>query len=260
MAQAAEHDPAAAIAALPSPVPILRASDLAPSTDALRTGLPPLDRFLGGLPLHHTHLLAGTLGAGATTLLHGLLATITRSHPVLLLDPLDRFYPPGAAALGVHLPHLLRVRVRQPEKLRRVLAIALRERACPLIAWDAGLLPPDDLLDRLRPDVRASGCALLLAVHGVPAATPGITGATLVARHERWVQGETGRPEVGGRTVAVQVIDHRKRRSAGMPLTFRYPTPLPPLLRVVGKGVGDAAPPGRGDLPAGPAAAGRRAG
>ncbi len=136
-----------------------------------------------------------------------------------------------------------------------------RDAACPLIVWDAVLLPPAHLLDRLRPDVRASGCALLLVVAGVPLAAPGITGATFVARHERWEQGERGRPECIGKTVTVAVTDHRRHRTATMPLTFRYPAPLPSLLRAVRKGVmGDAGTTGRGPLPAGAAAAGRRAG
>jgi hypothetical protein len=249
------------LAALPASLPILRASDLAPHVDMLPTGLPPLDAFLGGLPLRHTHLIAGTEGAGVTTLLHGLLATVTRAHPVMLLDPFDRFYPPGAASLGVHLPHLLRVRVHDPHKLRRALAFALREGVCPLIVWDAGLLPPAHLLDRLRPDVRGSGCALLLVVAGVPLAAPGITGATFIARHERWEQGDRGRPECIGKSVTITVTDHRRHRSATMPLTFRYPVPLPSLLRAARRGVtGDADTTGRGDLPAGAAAAGRRAG
>jgi hypothetical protein len=249
------------LAALPPSFPILRASDLAPHVDMLPTGLPPLDAFLGGLPLRHTHLIAGTEGAGVTTLLHGILATVTRAHPVLFLDPHNRFYPPGAAALGVHLPHLLRVRVHDPQKLRRVLAFALRDSACPLIVWDAGLLPPDYLLDRLRPDVRASGSALLLIVAGVPLAAPGITGASFIARHERWEYEAQGRPECVGKTVSVSVTDHRHHRNATMPLTFRYPVPLPSLLRAARREVrGDADATGRGPLPAGVAAPGRRAG
>lgn len=261
MAHAPDQQLSPSLAALP-PSPLLRrASDLATRTDTLPTGLPPLDAFLGGLPLRHTHLIAGTEGAGVTTLLHGLLAAVTKQHPALLLDPRDRFYPPGAASVGVHLPHLLRIRVNDPQKLRRALAFALRDGACPLIVWDTALLPPAHLLDRLRPDVRASGCALLLVVSGVPLATPGITGATLVARHERWEQGEQGRPECVGRIVSVTVTDHRRHRSAAMPLTFRYPVPLPSLLRAVGKGVrGDAHATGRGPVVPGAAAAGRRAG
>lgn len=249
------------LATLPQSLPIRRASDLALHTDALPTGLPPLDAFLGGLPLRHTHLLVGSEGAGVTTLLHGFLAAITATQPVLLFDPHNRFFPPGAAALGVHLPHLLRIRTNNPQRLRRALAFALRASACPLIVWDAGLLPPAQLLDRLAPDVRASRCALLILVRGIPPVAPGITGATFVVRHERWEQGEKGRPECVGKTVSVSVTDHRRHRSATLSLTFRYPTPLPSLLRAVGKGViGDADATGRGHLPAGAAAASRRAG
>ncbi len=261
MAHARDQASSSPLAVLPPSLLLRRASDLTPHADSLPTGFPPLDAFLGGLPLRHTHLLAGAEGAGVTTLLHGLLAAITATQPVLFFDPHDRFFPPGAAALGVHLPHLLRVRVHDPNKLRRALAFALRASACPLIVWDAGLLPPASLLDRLRPEVRASGCALLLLVTGVPSVTSGITGATLVARHERWEQGERGHPECVGKTVTISVTDHRRHRSAAMPLTFRYPTPLPPLLRVVRKEViSDADTTGRGALAAGVAAPSYRAG
>ncbi len=261
MTHGPDQQRASPLAALLPSLAIRRASELAPHADLLPTGLPPLDAFLGGLPLRHMHLIAGTEGAGVTTLLHGLLATVTQAHPVLFLDPHNRFYPPGAAGLGVHLPHLLRVRVHDPQKLRRALAFALRDAACPLIIWDAGLLPPAQLLDRLRPDVRASGSALLIVVTGVPLDAPGVTGASFVARHERWEHGEGGRPEWVGKTISVTVTDHRRHRSATMPFTFRYPAPLPSLLRAVGKGVrGDADATGRGHLSAGAAAASRRAG
>lgn len=261
MAQTADQESLSLLAALPPSLLIRRASDLVPCADSLPTGLPPLDAFLGGLPLRHTHLIAGTEGSGVTTLLHGLLATITAIHPVLLFDPHHRFFPPGAAALGVHLPHLLRVPVRDPNTLRRALVFALRESACPLIVWDAGLVPPAQFLDRLRPDVRTSQCALLIVVSGVPLITPGITGTTFIARHERWEQGVHGRPECVGKTVTVTVTDHRRHRSAAMPLSFRYPVPLPPLLRTVRKEVvGDAGTTGRGTLATGIAAPGYRAG
>jgi hypothetical protein len=250
-----------ALAALPTALRPTRASDFVLATDALPTGLPPLDAFLGGLPLRHTSLVAGTLGAGVTTLLHGLLAVATATYPVLLFDPRQRFFPPGAAALGVHLPHLLRVPVTDLRKLQRALAFALRDDACPLIVWDAGLLPPAALLNRLRPDIRASRCTLLLLTEGVPLTTPGITGATLVARHERWQQGQGGRPECLGRTVTVAATDHRRHRTATLPLTFSYPHPLPSLHHTVRKGVmGDARATGGGPLAAGTAPASRRAG
>jgi hypothetical protein len=249
----------AALAALPS---LSRGADLVSSVDVLPTGLPPLDAFLGGLPLRHTHLLAGARGAGTTTLLHGLLAAITRAHPVLLLDPHARFFPPGAAAAGVHLPHLLHVPTGDLRKVVQAIGFALRgDGACPLIVWDAGLLPPTHHLDRLLPDVRAGRCALLLVAEGMPPAAPGITGATFIARHERWEHGRGCRPECVGRTVMVAVTDRRRHRTATMPLSFRYPHPLPSLLRAARKGVvGDAGTTGGGPLAAGLLPASRRAG
>lgn len=50
------------LAALPPSLAIRRASDLAPHTDTVLTGLPPFEAFLGGLPLRHTLLIVGTEG------------------------------------------------------------------------------------------------------------------------------------------------------------------------------------------------------
>lgn len=251
------------LAALPPSLAFRRASDLGPATDILPTGFASVDAFLGGgLAFRHIHLIAGMLGAGSTSLMHGLLATVTRTQPVLLLDPYNRFFPPAAAAAGAHLPHLLRVPVSDDRKLQRALAFALRSAAaCPLIVWDTETFPPAFLLDRLRPLVRGSGSALLIVTDSILPSTAAIDGATLVVRHERWVQVRDGRPGCHGKTVLVAVTDRPHQRSATFPLTMWYPHPLPPLLRLVGKEVtGDAGTPSRGDLAAGIAAPGRWAG
>lgn len=250
-----------AIAALHPSIPLHRASDLAPVVDMLPTGLPPLDAFLGGLPLRHTHLVAGTRGGGITTFLHGLLATVTVTEPVLFFDPHNRFFPPGAAAAGIHLPHLLRIPAHDQGNVRKALTFTLREAACPLIIWDVGLLPPAHVLDRLLPLVRMGRSALVLVTEGIPPVVSGISGATFIARHERWEQGRDGRPGCAGKTVAVAVTDHRRHRSATLSFTFRYPHPLPPFLRLVRKEVtGDADAAGRGTLATGTPPASRWAG
>jgi hypothetical protein len=242
-------------------VPFHRAAELTSAQDVIPTGLPALDNFLGGLPARHTSLVASTSGAGATTLLHGILAAVTPRAPVLLFDPHDRFHPPAAAALGVHLPHVMRVTVRDPAILRRALVFALRTPACPLVVWDTPLLPPARLMDRLLPDVRASRSALLLVTEGVPPASPGITGASLIVRHERWEHARQGRPECTGRTILVAATDHRRDRKATLSVTFRFPVPIPSLLHPVRKGVtDDAGTTDRGALAAGDPPASRRTG
>ena len=112
-----------------SPHPDLhRASDIAPLPDALPTGLPPFD--------------------------------------TALFDPGARFHPAAAAAMGVHLPHLLWVQAADGQRIANALAYALRANACPLIVWDAGQLPAAALLDRLRPLTRKGSSAFLLLTVG----------------------------------------------------------------------------------------------
>jgi len=145
------------LAAVPAIAGVGRASDLDLTADLLPTGFAPLDVALGGHALRRTHFLAGTRGSGATVLLHGLLAAVTPTAPVLLLDPAHCFAPAAAAAVGVHLPHLLLVRTDDAKRIGQTLAAALRADACPLVVWCVPQLPPPTLLARLAPLVRG-GC------------------------------------------------------------------------------------------------------
>jgi len=77
--------------------------------------------------MRRVHRLTGTRGNGATSLLHLLLAAVTPTAPALLLDSHHRFSP-----------------------------AAMRAHAFPLVARDAGTLPPITLLNRFRPIVRVS--------------------------------------------------------------------------------------------------------
>ena len=65
-----------ALAALRSRLPLQSAADLDSRLDVLPTGNPALDAALGGgLAQRRVHLLTGTRGGGAASLLHLLLAT-----------------------------------------------------------------------------------------------------------------------------------------------------------------------------------------
>lgn len=247
---------------LPPDLPLVRAADLTREAALLPTGLPPVDAFLGGLALRRTHLLVGTRGGGVTSLLHGVLAALTPTVPALLFDPRNCFFPPAAAAAGVHLPHLFRVPVANDADLARALALALRARdAFPLVVWDAGQLPSPHRLERLRALVRASGSALLLTADAAPVVGSGADGATFVARHERWDGGRGPDGCFAGRVITVTATDHRRGRSATMPLVFRFPRPIAPLRHPTARG-GEthAGTTHGGDLVSRLSPAGRRAG
>lgn len=248
-----------ALAALPAHLSLQRAADLDPRLDLLPTGNVALDTALGGgLAKRRVHLLTGTRGSGVASLLHLLLAAVTPTAPVLLLDPHHRFFPPAALMAGAYLRHLLIVRETDARKVERAVAAAMRAGAFPLVVWDAGTLPPMPLLDRFRPLVRAGESAFLLVTGDhAPAHTPA-DGATLAVSHARWEYRFDG-AESGGRTVSVAVTNHQRQRTVTVPLAFTLPQPLPPLLHCAGKGGEDVGTTRGGSVGVGVAAASRRA-
>lgn len=250
----------AALAALRSRLPLQSAADLDSRLDLLPTGNFALDAALGGgLARRRTHLLTGTRGSGAASLLHLLLAAVTPTAPVFLLDPHHRFFPPAALAAGAYLPHLLLVRETDGRVVERAVAAAVRAGAFPLVVWDAGTLPPMPLLNRYRPLVRAGGCAFLLVTgEHAPAHTPA-DGASLAVSHARW-EYPFGGAECGGRTVSVSVTNHLRQRTTTLPLTLIFPQPLPPFLHRMGKGGAYAGASRGGTLGAGVTATSGRTG
>lgn len=249
------------LAALPSHPALRRASDLAPMGSVLPTSLEPLDAVLGGLTLRRTHLLTGLYGSGTTSLLHTMLATICRTHPVLLFDPYTRFHPPAAAAAGVHLPHLLWMRTNNPQHIRQALGFALRGDAFPLIVWDVGLLPATALLDRVRPIVRRSRSALLLVTVDGLAPDSVADGATLRVAHDGWSHGTGTRRGCDGRALTLHVTDHQRGRTMTFPLHISFPHMLPSLLPYAHtRGMSDASATRGGTLDTGAGSAMRGAG
>jgi len=256
-----EENASSPLTALPTSPLLQRASDLPLSASGLRTGLAPLDTFTGGLTLRRTHLLTGMYGNGATSLLHTLLATISRTHPVLFLDSSAHFHPPAAAATGVHLPHLLWMRTHDQHYIRQALGFALRGDAFPLIVWDVDTLPHAALLDRVRSVVRRSRSALLLVT--VDGSAPGSVadGATLRIAHDGWSHGTGTRRGCDGRALTLHVTDHQRGRTTTFPLHISFPHMLPSLLPYAHKrGMSDASTTRGGTLDTGTGAAMRSAG
>ena len=83
-----------------------------PAGKVLPTGLALLDERLGGgLPRGQMSEVVGPRSSGRTTMLCAALAAATgRGELVALVDPLDIFDPPSAAACGVTLDHVLWLR------------------------------------------------------------------------------------------------------------------------------------------------------
>ncbi len=218
------------LAALPVHPLLGRGSDIASAVRFLPTGFAPLDAFVDGLALRRIHLLTGTYGSGTTSLLHTMLAAISRAHPVLLLDPRACFHPPAASAAGVHLPHLLWMRTGDERYIRQALGFALRGDAFPLIVWDVDTLPHAALLDRVRSVVRRSRSALLLVTADGLAPGSVADGTTLRIAHERWSHGAATRRGCEGRMLTIHVTDHRRGRTTTFPLHISFPHMLPSLL------------------------------
>jgi len=80
--------------------------------DALPTGIAPLDRLLGGgVPRGALSEVTGARSSGRTSVLQAMLASaINAGELVALIDPLDMFDPPSAAAAGIDTRRLLWIR------------------------------------------------------------------------------------------------------------------------------------------------------
>jgi hypothetical protein len=93
-------------------VPVTKDSGVAIAPETAATGLPTLDRQLGGgLPLGHFSEIVGPRSSGRTSLLMALLAAATlRGELAALVDTFDVFDAESMAAAGVRLDRLLWVR------------------------------------------------------------------------------------------------------------------------------------------------------
>src|SRR5262252_2856574 len=84
------------------------------SRDMAPTGIPSLDRALGGgVARGHLSEIVGPRSSGRTTVLCRMLTAATdRGEAVALIDTCDRFDPESAATAGLDLSKLLWVRER----------------------------------------------------------------------------------------------------------------------------------------------------
>jgi hypothetical protein len=133
----------------------------APVVEPLSTGLADLDRALdGGLPRGQLSELVGPVSSGRTSLLVRLIAAATaQGELAALVDGLDRFDPPSAAAAGVTLDQLLWIRghvmshpgfgrdlnQRALTQALEACALALQSGGFALVALDLGGVPASAL-------------------------------------------------------------------------------------------------------------------
>jgi recombination protein RecA len=129
----------------------------------LPTGLPELDRVLGGgLPRGRLVEVTGRWSSGKATLALAAAARLTAvRRPCVYVDGRGELYPPSAAALGVELGCLLIVRARLGAA--RAGEIAARSGAFPLIVLDLadGERIEDAAAGRLRAAAAAGGSVVL---------------------------------------------------------------------------------------------------
>jgi hypothetical protein len=93
-------------------VPVTKGSGTTVVAETATTGLPALDRQLGGgLPMGHFSEIVGPRSSGRTSLLMAMLAvTTSRGELAALVDTFDMFDVESMAAAGVRLDRLLWVR------------------------------------------------------------------------------------------------------------------------------------------------------
>jgi hypothetical protein len=125
------------------------------------TGVPPLDRCLGGgFPRGQLSEIVGARSSGRASVLLSMIAAATgRGELAALVDVLDMFDVASATAAGVDLDRLLWIRghavtnpglcrdtnQRAVEQAIRAFALVLQAGNFGLVAFDAGEAPPDAL-------------------------------------------------------------------------------------------------------------------
>jgi hypothetical protein len=109
------------------------------------TGIPVFDETAGGMPRGQISEIVGAVSSGRTALLTACLAEATRrGELVALVDALDRFDPPSAAAAGMHLDRLLWIRGDEGDRTRvvnraiKALNLVLSAGGFGVVALDVG--------------------------------------------------------------------------------------------------------------------------
>ena len=108
------------------------------------TGLPELDRWLGGgVPTGGISELIGPASSGRTSLALALLAQTTRSgHYAAWVDQADAFDPISAEAAGADLPRVLWARPTGTSEALRSLEQILTAQGFTLVVWDLDASAP----------------------------------------------------------------------------------------------------------------------
>jgi hypothetical protein len=174
----------------------------------LETGVPAVDALLaGGFPRGQLSELHGPASSGRTGLLLALVARVTQTGLVALVDPLDRLDPVSAAAADVDLTRLLWLRGRRaageeasPKDLAdasAAVATLAGSGLFELVVLDVvgtgralRSLPASTWL-RLHRLVEETPTALLILGDGHVACSPGGTALALEPLGPRW-SGSTG--------------------------------------------------------------------
>ncbi len=144
------------------------------STARLATGLPEIDRLLGGgFPRGRLAEIAGPVSSGRTSLALALLAETTRRGALAsVIDAADAFDPSSAAAAGIDLARVLWAR---PPKLAEALRCAehvLDAGGFALVILDLAFAAarerpriPDSAWPRLRKSAASADASLVLLTH-----------------------------------------------------------------------------------------------
>src|SRR5436190_10627188 len=152
-----------------------------PSTTRLTTGLPAIDRAIGGgLPKSAiTELSSSQVSAGSALLLHALLHNAQRDGYFLaLVDGRDSFDPSASGGLGNRrLRNLLWVRCTKTLDAVKAADLLLRDGNFPLVVLDLVL----NASDELRKIPQASWYRLQRLVETAPTAFLVLTRASIIS-------------------------------------------------------------------------------
>jgi recombination protein RecA len=193
-------------------------------------GLDWLDRqAAGGWPRGELSEIVGPASSGRTAVLCATLAAATRRGEIVaLIDTLDRFDPPSAAAAGIELSHLLWARVPDADKPRtprldlavKAFSLVLQSGGFGVVALDLADVParaiarlPFTTWMRLQRHVEGSDTlALIVASEPVSRSARGLSlRLGLDARATPVWAGESDRARVlSGVTLTSQVVASRQ--------------------------------------------------
>ena len=158
----------AAFASVLSPIFAPRSQ---PTAEPLATGIPELDRLVGGIPRASLTEVYGPPSSGRTSLIQSILRATTQAGMYCAcVDTPDTFDPHTAATAGVNLAQLLWVRCRrQPEHALKAADLLLQAGGFSLLILDLSGQParvtnriPVATWFRLRNGAEQSGTTLIV--------------------------------------------------------------------------------------------------